>query len=248
MKRFILLLLVFFASAKGVSAANYSCVWDQFNTPKCQLRQIGNPCFAQSDASKCNSIADPASCNSASFICPTEPSQCINCSGIPLTDYPVVCPGVSSPNVCCKTQSACPAPNPTPNPQSGAGGKLADVCDFVTDPTQETECRNCYSRSSADPNQSWSWTAIGCISTNPTGSDGFITTILRFGTGIAGGIAFLLILLGGFQILTSAGNPERLHAGRELVGSAVAGLLLIIFSLFLLRLIGFTILKLPGFG
>jgi hypothetical protein len=115
------------------------------------------------------------------------------------------------------------------------------VCEFVTDPTQQNACRGCFS-------QGKSWTAIGCISANPTGSDGFITTLLRFGTGIAGGIAFLLILLGGFQILTSAGNPERLHAGRELVGSAVGGLLLIIFSLFLLRLIGFTILRIPGFG
>ena len=66
--------------------------------------------------------------------------------------------------------------------------------------------------------------------------------------GLAGGIAFLLILFGGFQILTSAGNPEKLNEGRELVSSAVAGLLLIIFSVFLLRLIGYDILRIPGFG
>lgn len=88
-------------------------------------------------------------------------------------------------------------------------------------------------------------TAIGCIPTEPSA---FITKFLRLGIGMAGGIAFLLILFGGFQILTSAGNPEQLNAGRELVGSAVTGLLLIIFSIFLLRLIGMDILGIPGFG
>ncbi len=88
-------------------------------------------------------------------------------------------------------------------------------------------------------------TALGCVPTDPSAFIGFILTI---GIGLAGGIAFLLILWGGFQILTSAGNPEQLNAGRELVSSAIAGLLLIIFSVFILRLIGVNILGIPGFG
>lgn len=89
------------------------------------------------------------------------------------------------------------------------------------------------------------WTAFGCIATDPSS---FITSLLRIGIGIGGGVAFLIILFGGFQILTSAGNPEQLTAGRELVTSAITGLLLIIFSIFLLRLIGYNILGIPGFG
>lgn len=88
-------------------------------------------------------------------------------------------------------------------------------------------------------------TAIGCISTDPAG---FIGTFLKFGVGIAGGIAFLLILFGGFQIITSAGNPEQLNAGKELISSAIAGLLLIIFSILLLKIIGYNILGIPDFG
>lgn len=88
------------------------------------------------------------------------------------------------------------------------------------------------------------WTAFGCIKTDPSE---FVGEILRIAIGIGGGIAFLLILFGGFQILTSAGNPEQLNAGRELVTSAITGLLLIIFSIFLLRLIGFNIFGIPGF-
>ena len=88
------------------------------------------------------------------------------------------------------------------------------------------------------------WTAFGCISTDPTG---FMTKILDIGVGIGGGVAFLLILFGGFRMLTSAGNPEQLAAGQELVTSAIAGLLFVIFSIFILKLIGVNILGLPDF-
>ncbi len=87
-------------------------------------------------------------------------------------------------------------------------------------------------------------TALGCISITGTG---FITKLLNFGIGIAGGIAFLLIIFGGFQIMTSAGNPERLNEGKELISSAIAGLLMIVFSVFLLRIIGVDILGIPSF-
>jgi hypothetical protein len=88
------------------------------------------------------------------------------------------------------------------------------------------------------------WTAIGCISTNPTD---LLGKIVGLAMGIAGGIAFLLMLFGGFQIMTSAGNPEQLNAGRELIVSAITGLLLIIFSIFLLQFIGVNIIGIPGF-
>ena len=89
-------------------------------------------------------------------------------------------------------------------------------------------------------------TAIGCIPINNT--DEFIGFILRWAVGIGGGIAFLLIVLAGFQIMTSAGNPDRLKAGQELMTSAIAGLILLIFSVFILRIIGVDILGLPDFG
>jgi hypothetical protein len=89
-------------------------------------------------------------------------------------------------------------------------------------------------------------TAIGCIPVANT--DAFIGFLLRWGIGIAGGIAFLLILFAGFQITTSGGDPKKLQAGKELLTSAIAGLLLLIFSVFILRLVGVDILGLPEFG
>ncbi len=91
------------------------------------------------------------------------------------------------------------------------------------------------------------YTAIGCIPilNEATGQDDFIIYVVRWSTGVAGGIAFLLILLAGFQIMTSQGNPERLKAGQELLTSAIAGLILLIFSVFILEFIGVRILGLP---
>ena len=75
-----------------------------------------------------------------------------------------------------------------------------------------------------------------------------INKIVNYSTGIGGIIAFLLIVFGGFQIILSGGSPERVKAGKEMITSAIAGLLLIIFAVFILRLIGYDILNIPGFG
>ncbi len=87
-------------------------------------------------------------------------------------------------------------------------------------------------------------TAVGCI--NVSNPSSFITSILKIALGIGGGIAFFLMILGIFQIITSLGDPAKLNTGKELIWSAIAGLLMIIFSVFLLQFIGVQVLKLPG--
>lgn len=92
-------------------------------------------------------------------------------------------------------------------------------------------------------------TAIGCIPAlaNDKGV-GFMGFVLRWSVGVGGGIAFLLILYGGFMVMTSQANPERVKAGQELITSAVSGLILIILSVFILKIIGVDILGLSAFG
>ncbi len=75
-----------------------------------------------------------------------------------------------------------------------------------------------------------------------------VSQLLGWGVGVGGGIAFLMIVLAGFQMATASGDPKRVQAARELLMSALAGLLLIVFSLVLLNFLGFGILKLPGFA
>ena len=129
-----------------------------------------------------------------------------------------------------RVAAATPTPDTTHN----------SVCYTISDSAQQSACLGCMK------DNTQVWTAIGCIGTGNNPTD-FLTKIMGLGIGIAGGIAFLLILFGGLQIMTSAGNPEQLNAGRELVSSAVTGLLLIIFSVFLLQFIGVSIIGIPGF-
>jgi hypothetical protein len=90
-------------------------------------------------------------------------------------------------------------------------------------------------------------TAIGCL--NIVGSqEALLGSLLKWGVGVGGGIAFLLILYAGFMIMSSSGDPERLKAGQELLTSAISGLVLLIFSVFVLNFIGVDILGLGEFG
>ncbi len=87
-------------------------------------------------------------------------------------------------------------------------------------------------------------TAIGCL---PVGDKGtFLTFVLRWALGIAGGVSLILIIYSGFIVTTSAGDKRRLQSGKELLTAAIAGLILIVFSVFILDIVGIRILKLPG--
>lgn len=87
-------------------------------------------------------------------------------------------------------------------------------------------------------------TALGCI---PYTKDAFVTALLAFLVGLAGAIALVVMLIATIQITISAGDPKKLQAAKELFTSAVIGLLFLIFSVTLLRLIAGSIIKIPGF-
>jgi hypothetical protein len=82
---------------------------------------------------------------------------------------------------------------------------------------------------------------LGCLPTDP---QYFINLATPWAIGIGSGIAFLLGLYGSLMIVISAGDPEKMQAGKEIITSAIAGSLLITFAVFILRIIGVDILKL----
>lgn len=90
-------------------------------------------------------------------------------------------------------------------------------------------------------------TAIGCLNVLG-GQDQFLGSILQWAVGIGGGIAFILIVYAGFMIMSATGSPDRLKAGQELLTSALSGLILLVFSIFVLKFIGVDILGLGAFG
>jgi len=87
--------------------------------------------------------------------------------------------------------------------------------------------------------------AFGPLSTEP---GTFIPRILAIFLSLSGGIALLLIIRSGYQLLTSQGDAEKVKEARERITSAIIGILFMIFSLVVLQTIGVDILHLPGFG
>lgn len=90
-----------------------------------------------------------------------------------------------------------------------------------------------------------SWTVLGCLDSSPTG---YVSQMYRIVLAVGTGLSFLAILYGSFLIITASGNPLQVKKGRGIMVGAGFGILLIFFSVFLLRLIGYDILKIPGFG
>ncbi len=87
-------------------------------------------------------------------------------------------------------------------------------------------------------------TALGCLPVNP---QNFVDTVLPWAIYLGAGIAFLLGVFGAGMIVLSAGNPEKMQAGKEMITSAIAGVIILVFAVFLLDFIGVKVLKLFSF-
>ncbi len=88
-------------------------------------------------------------------------------------------------------------------------------------------------------------TDVGCVRTDV---NVFVSQYYKYGLGIIGGFAVLMIIFGSYQILVSHGNPKILNDGKNIIGYALAGLLLAIFGYLFVEVILVDILHIPGFG
>lgn len=89
-------------------------------------------------------------------------------------------------------------------------------------------------------------TGIGCI---PINLGNFVSNfVLATGIGLGGLFSLLCIIYSALMMQTSQGNPEKIKKAQENLTSCIIGLILIIFSVFILRLIGIQIIKIPGFS
>jgi len=116
----------------------------------------------------------------------------------------------------------------------------ARLCGVLTNNSEQNQCFNQCMKDGGGV-----WTALGCFSSD-------LSTIIRdkvfgWGIGLAGMVSLFCVLYAAFQIQTSAGNAEKVKKAQELLTSCIMGLMLIIFSVFILKLIGVDILKIPGF-
>jgi hypothetical protein len=135
----------------------------------------------------------------------------------------------SDPNCICLKDSQI-----TPTPIEA----VKKLCEKYVNPSEKSSCIDCSIKGGV-------WTSLTCVYGD---FSRFVTDILLgWGIGLAGIIALLCIIYSAFQMQTSQGNPEKTKKAQELLTSCIMGLMLIVFSVFILRLIGVSILKIPGF-
>ncbi len=131
-----------------------------------------------------------------------------------------------------------PTSNTLPSDDATMAPRVFQLCTQITNTELKGKCDECYGKQGV-------WTAVGCIQRTP---QSIVKTFLEIGLGVGGGICLLMCLAAGFMITTSQGDPKQVSEGREMITSAVIGLLFIIFSVFILQFIGVTIFNIPGFG
>lgn len=120
-----------------------------------------------------------------------------------------------------------------PNPNKAIG----QLCyNYLTNSKELPQCLSCAATNGM-------WTGIGCI---PLNLQSFISTfLLSTGVGLGGIMALICIIYAALQMQISQGNPEKIKKTQELLTSCIMGLMLIIFSVFILKLIGVNILRIP---
>ena len=88
------------------------------------------------------------------------------------------------------------------------------------------------------------YTDFGCFPNDPIG---FSQKFYGYGLGFIAGLSLLVLILGGYRILTSQGDPTKVNEGRSYIFYAISGLLLAIFGYVFIEVIVVDILHVPGF-
>jgi len=88
-------------------------------------------------------------------------------------------------------------------------------------------------------------TDFGCIPDDPVG---FVQKFYSVGLAFIGMVALLFIIIGGYSIMTSKGDPGKLQKGKSYIIYSIAGVLLAIFGFVFIQVVTGDILRIPGFN
>ncbi len=88
-------------------------------------------------------------------------------------------------------------------------------------------------------------TDFGCLPNNPVG---FVAQFYGWGLGLIGLIGLLFLIIGGYHLLFSRGDPASLQKGKSYITYAIIGILLAVFGFVFISVIAGNILKIPGFS
>lgn len=119
---------------------------------------------------------------------------------------------------------------------------IFQICSQISNTDLKAKCEEC---AGGEDGRAGVWTAVGCIERDP---QNIVQRFIEIGLGVGGGICLLMTLAAGFMLTTSQGDPKQVNEAKDMITSAIVGLLFIIFSVFILQFIGVTIFQIPGFG
>jgi hypothetical protein len=87
-------------------------------------------------------------------------------------------------------------------------------------------------------------TDFGCMPNDPIG---FVQKFYGIGLGFVGGVALITLILGGYTIMMSKGDPYKTNIGKSYIFYSISGLLLAIFGYVFIQVVVVDILHVPGF-
>lgn len=242
---FILLVLLLATNKEAKADGIYGCVWNPELPP-------GTQCIINPDLNACQNgdvpgicdAPDQASCEGFIGGCITPTTEgwacdagggCVRQQGGPFANeadckrfcIPTIMYNCVDPTADIKCQRVF-----TQNGEYSSVNECNDKCVPVVTGVGKVLCSD----------EQSIYTAIGCVPFSTIWqASAFIIT---WGLGIGGGWAILLFAYAGFTILTSSGDPAKLQAGKETLISAISGIIMLIFCVFILRVIGVNVLQL----
>jgi hypothetical protein len=87
-------------------------------------------------------------------------------------------------------------------------------------------------------------TDFGCLPSDPVG---FVEAIYTWGLMLISFVAIIFIIIGGYFIMASRGDPEKIQLGKSFIYYSIAGVLLAILGFVFIEIVTGQILKIPGF-
>ncbi len=78
---------------------------------------------------------------------------------------------------------------------------------------------------------------------NETRFSDFVMRIINIALAVAGLIAVLFLIIGGFRYITSAGNEETAESAKKIIINAIIGVVVIILSFVIVRVISNALLN-----